>query len=157
MKVSIEKLQEESLLYNEYPYDTVIYSYPYDDCKSVYDFALVYRGYITAFGDEDGRSGGVTTDYKSGRLYTTLCWAKNRRPDFYEELKKYKLAPSDFAIDNPKLEEQIEQAKQEEARRQNEYRKGVLLYGMAVAKFALERELERLKKETSPNRSHAIQ
>lgn len=147
MKVSIEKLQEESLLYDEYPYDTVIYSYPYEDCKSVYEYALVYRGYIIAFGDEDGRIGGITTSYESGHLYETLCWAKHRRPEFYEELKNYEIAPKDFSIDNAELEKQIEEAKRNKEMRQNEYRKDMLIRGLEIAKFALERELEKIKKE----------
>lgn len=36
MKIEVEKSPKESLLYDKYPYDTVIYSYPYEDCKSVY-------------------------------------------------------------------------------------------------------------------------
>lgn len=99
MKIEVEKSPKESLLYDKYPYDTVIYSYPYEDCKSVYEYALVYRGYIIAFGDEDGRNGGITTSYESGHLYETLCWAQHRRPEFYEELKKYEFARSDATSD----------------------------------------------------------
>lgn len=107
----------------------------------------MYRGYIIAFGDEDGRIGGITTSYESGHLYETLCWAQHRRPEFYEELKNYEIAPKDFSIDNPKLEKQIEEAKRNEEMRQNEYRKDMLISGLEIAKFALERELEKIKKE----------
>lgn len=147
MKIEVEKSPKESLLYDKYPYDTVIYSYPYEDCKSVYEYALVYRGYIIAFGDEDGRNGGITTSYESGHLYETLCWAKYRRPEFYEELKNYEIAPKDFSIDNAELEKQIEEAKRNKEMRQNEYRKDMLIRGLEIAKFALERELEKIKKE----------
>ncbi len=68
-------------------------------------------------------------------------------PEFYNELKKYKIADKDFSIDNAELEEQIRQIQLEEERRKNEYRKGILLQGLEIAKFALEMELERLKKE----------
>ena len=147
MKIEVVKSPKESLQYDRYPYDTVIYSYPYEDCKSVYEYALVYRGYIIAFGDEDGRNGGITTSYKSGSLYNTLCWARYRRPEFYEELKNYEIAPKDFSIDNAELEKQIEEAKRNKEMRQNEYRKDMLIRGLEIAKFALERELEKIKKE----------
>ena len=147
MKIKVVKSPKESLQYDRYPYDTVIYSYPYEDCKSVYEYALVYRGYIIAFGDEDGRNGGITTSYESGRLYNTLCWTRHRRPEFYEELKNYKIAPKDFSIDNAELEKQIEEAKRNEEMRQNEHRKDMLIRGLEIAKFALELELEKIKKE----------
>lgn len=107
----------------------------------------MYRGYIIAFGDEDGRNGGITTSYESGGLYNTLCWVRHRRPEFYEELKKYEIAPKDFSIDNAELENQIEEAKRNVEMRQNEYRKDMLIRGLEIAKFALERELEKIKKE----------
>lgn len=147
MKIKVVKSPKESLQYDRYPYDTVIYSYPYEDCKSVYEYALVYRGYIIAFGDEDGRNGGITTSYESGRLYNTLCWARHRRPEFYEELKNYKIAPKDFSIDNAELEKQIEEAKRNEEMRQNEYRKDMLIRGLEIAKLVLEWELEKIKNE----------
>lgn len=147
MKIKVVKSPKESLQYDRYPYDTVIYSYPYEDCMSVYEYALVYRGYIIAFGDEDGRNGGITTSYESGQLYNTLCWVRHRRPEFYEELKNYEIAPKDFSIDNAELEKQIEEAKRNEEMRQNEYRKDMLIRGLEIAKFALERELEKIKKE----------
>ena len=157
MEISVEKLGKEQVFYdNEHPFDTVIYAYVSED-KTVYQFALVYRGYITAFGSEDGRIGGVTSSYKYGSIYATLCWTKYRMPEFYDELKKYKIAGKDFSIDNPELEEQIEQARLEAERRQNEYRKGIILQGLEIARFVLERELEKLKNETTNNRSHAIQ
>jgi len=145
MEISVEKLNKEQL-YCEHPYDTVIYAYTSND-KSTYDFALVYRGYITAFGREEVRAGGITSSYKYGSIYSTLCWTQHRMPEFYNELKKYKIADKEFSIDNAELEEQIRQIQLEEERRQNEYRKGILLQGLEIAKFALERELERLKKE----------
>lgn len=147
MEIEVVKSPKESLQYDRYPYDTVIYSYPYENCKTVYEYALVYRGYIIAFGDEDGRNGGITTSYESGRLYNTLCWCQHRRPEFYEELKNYEIAPKDFSIDNAELEKQIEEAKRNEEMRQNEYRKDMLIRGLEIAKFALERELEKIKKE----------
>lgn len=156
MEIYVENNGKEKLCYDRYPFDTIVYAYTSEN-KSTYNFALVYRGYITAFGDEDGRSGGVTTSYESGGLEDTLRRKKSSMPEFYDELKKYKIADRDFSIDNPELEEQIEQARLEAERRQNEYRKGVILQGLEIAKFVLERELERIKKETSQNRSHAVQ
>ena len=157
MDIQVEKLDKEQLFYdNEHPFDTIIYAYTSED-KQSYDFALIYRGYITAFGREEPREGGVTSSYKIDNIYKTLCWTKFRRPEFYNELIKYKIADKNFLINNPELEEQIKHVKLEKERRQNEHRKQILLQGLSIAKFALEREIEKLKKETLCNRSNAVQ